>query len=131
MLSTIENKILDKIVPSTHTTPDPLQINYLLNLMIENGCEYCFIEVSSHALSQGRVKGLCFSGGVFTNISHDHLDYHKSFSNYIDIKKSFFDSLNKDAFALTNKDDKNGNKMLEATKAKKHVFVKITCKLSM
>ena len=74
MLSTIENKILDKTVPSTHTTPDPLQINYLLNLMIENGCEYCFIEVSSHALSQGRVKGLCFSGGVFTNISHDHLD---------------------------------------------------------
>ena len=119
MLSTIENKIVDKTVPSTHTTPDPLQINYLLNLMIENGCEYCFIEVSSHALSQGRVKGLCFSGGVFTNISHDHLDYHKSFSDYIDIKKSFFDSLNKDAFALTNKDDKNGKKMLEATKAKK------------
>ena len=119
MLSTIENKILDKIIPSTHTTPDPLQINYLLNDMIEKGCDYCFMEVSSHALAQGRVNGLVFCGGVFTNITQDHLDYHHTFSEYRDVKKSFFDSLNKDAFALVNKDDKNGSKMLEGTKAKK------------
>lgn len=119
MLSTIENKILDKIITSTHTTPDPLQINYLLNDMIKRGCDYCFMEVSSHALAQGRVNGLVFSGGVFTNITQDHLDYHHTFSEYRDVKKSFFDSLNKDAFALVNKDDKNGSKMLEGTKAKK------------
>jgi len=119
MLSTIENKILDKIIPSTHTTPDPLQINYLLNDMIKRGCNYCFMEVSSHALAQGRVNGLVFCGGVFTNITQDHLDYHHTFSEYRDVKKSFFDSLNKDAFALVNKDDKNGSKMLEGTKAKK------------
>ena len=119
MLSTIENKILDKVIPSTHTTPDPLQINYLLNEMIKKGCEYCFMEVSSHALAQGRVNGLHFSAGVFTNITQDHLDYHHTFSEYRDVKKSFFDSLNKDAFALVNKDDKNGSKMLEGTKAKK------------
>ena len=119
MLSTIENKILDKIIPSTHTTPDPLQINYLLHEMIEKGCDYCFMEVSSHALAQGRVNGLHFTGGVFTNITQDHLDYHHTFSEYRDVKKSFFDSLNKDAFALVNKDDKNGSKMLEGTKAKK------------
>ena len=119
MLSTIENKILDKVIPSTHTTPDPLQINYLLNEMIKKGCEYCFMEVSSHAISQGRVNVLVFCGGVFTNITQDHLDYHHTFSEYRDVKKSFFDSLNKDAFALVNKDDKNGSKMLEGTKAKK------------
>ena len=119
MLSTIENKILDKVIPSTHTTPDPLQINYLLNDMIKRGCDYCFMEVSSHALAQRRVNGLVFSGGVFTNITQDHLDYHHTFSEYRDVKKSFFDSLNKDAFALVNKDDKNGSKMLEGTKAKK------------
>ncbi len=119
MLSTIENKILHKVMCSTHTTPDPLKINYLLNEMIKEGCEYCFIEVSSHALVQGRVNGLNFSGGVFTNITHDHLDYHNTFSEYRDAKKLFFDSLNKDAFALVNKDDKNGNKMLEGTKANK------------
>ena len=119
MLSTIENKILDKIITSTHTTPDPLQINYLLHEMIEKGCDYCFMEVSSHALAQGRVNGLVFCGGVFTNITQDHLDYHHTFSEYRDVKKSFFDSLNKDAFALVNKDDKNGSKMLEGTKAKK------------
>ncbi len=119
MLSTIENKILDEVILSTHTTPDPLQINYLLNAMLEKGCDYCFMEVSSHALSQGRVNGLYFSGGVFTNITQDHLDYHNTFSEYRDVKKSFFDSLKKEAFALVNKDDKNGNKMLEGTKAKK------------
>lgn len=119
MISTIENKILDKVIPSTHTTPNPLQLNRLLNEMIESGCEYCFMEVSSHALSQGRVEGLCFKAGVFTNITQDHLDYHDTFSKYRDVKKSFFDKLDKDAFALTNKDDKNGSKMLEGTKAKK------------
>jgi UDP-N-acetylmuramoyl-L-alanyl-D-glutamate--2,6-diaminopimelate ligase len=122
MISTIENKILGMRFPSTHTTPDPLQINYFLNAMIAKGCEYCFIEVSSHALYQGRINGLRFFGGVFTNISYEHLDYHKTFSEYRDVKKSFFDSLNKEAFALSNKDDKNGNKMLEGTKAKKLTY---------
>ena len=122
MLSTIENKILDKSLPSTHTTPDPLQINYLLNEMIVKGCKYCFMEVSSHALSQSRVSGLHFTGGVFTNLTQDHLDYHNTFQEYRDVKKSFFDSLNKDAFALVNKDDKNASKMLEGTKAKRRSY---------
>jgi UDP-N-acetylmuramoyl-L-alanyl-D-glutamate--2,6-diaminopimelate ligase len=122
MLSTIQNKIIDEIIPSTFTTPDALQINFLLDKMIEKGCTYCFMEVSSHALAQGRVNGLNFSGGVFTNITHDHLDYHNTFSEYRDVKKSFFDSLNKDAFALTNNDDKNGLKMLEGTKANKLTY---------
>lgn len=119
MLSTIQNKIESEIIPSTHTTPDAIQINLLLNKMIEAGCEYCFMEVSSHAISQGRINGITYSGGVFTNITQDHLDYHNTFAEYRDVKKSFFDSLSKNAFSLTNKDDKNGNKMLEATKAKK------------
>ena len=122
MLSTIQNKIMDEIIPSTFTTPDALQINFLLDKMIEKGCEYCFMEVSSHALAQGRVNGLNFSGGVFTNITHDHLDYHNTFAEYRDVKKSFFDSLNKDAFALTNNDDTNGLKMLEGTKANKLTY---------
>ena len=119
MFSTIENRILDKKIPSTHTTPDPLQINSLLHEMIEKGCEYCFMEVSSHALSQGRVYALNFSGGVFTNLTHDHLDYHNTFAAYRDVKKSFFDALNKDCFALVNKDDKNAEKMVEGTAARK------------
>ena len=119
MISTIENKILDEVISATHTTPDPLQINYLLDKMISKGCEYCFIEVSSHALAQGRVNSLYFSGGVFTNITQDHLDYHNTFSEYRDVKKSFFDDLDKEAFALVNKDDKNSKKMLEGTKARK------------
>ena len=119
MLSTIQNKIIEDAIPSTHTTPDALQINFLLDKMINSGCEYCFMEVSSHALSQGRVNGLIFTGGVFTNITNDHMDYHKTFAEYRDVKKSFFDNLKRTAFALTNKDDKNGNKMLEGTKAKK------------
>tara|TARA_Y100000739_G_C20591830_1_gene458302 strand:+ start:308 stop:1768 length:1461 start_codon:yes stop_codon:yes gene_type:complete len=118
MLSTIENKILEEVIPSTHTTPNPLEINYLLNNMIEKSCEYCFMEVSSHGIAQGRVNGLYFTGGVFTNISKDHLDYHNTFSQYRDVKKSFFDSLSRDAFALVNKDDRNGDKMLEGVKAK-------------
>jgi UDP-N-acetylmuramoyl-L-alanyl-D-glutamate--2,6-diaminopimelate ligase len=122
MLSTIQNKIIDKIIPSTHTTPDALQINFLLNEMIAQGCEYCFMEVSSHAIPQGRVSGIHFTGGVFTNLTQDHLDYHNSFAEYRDVKKSFFDGLPKSAFALTNKDDKNGMKMLEGTKAQKCTY---------
>jgi UDP-N-acetylmuramoyl-L-alanyl-D-glutamate--2,6-diaminopimelate ligase len=117
MLSTIHNKINDKEIPATHTTPDTLQINNLLNTMIEEGCEYCFMEVSSHAISQARINGLNFTAGIFTNITQDHLDYHNTFTEYRDVKKSFFDLLSKSAFALVNKDDKNGMKMLEGTKA--------------
>jgi len=122
MLSTIQNKIIDTIIPSTHTTPDALQLNFLLNKMIKQGCEYCFMEVSSHAIAQGRISGLSFSGGVFTNLTQDHLDYHNTFSEYRDVKKSFFDALPKTAFSLVNKDDKNGIKMLEGTKAKKCTY---------
>ena len=122
MLSTIENKIIENVIESTHTTPDILQINLLLNQMIDKGCKYCFMEVSSHAIHQGRVNGLHFSGGVFTNITRDHLDYHHTFSNYLNVKKSFLDSLSKQAFALVNKDDKYALKMLEGTKAKKMTY---------
>ena len=122
MLSTIENKIVENVIESTHTTPDILQINLLLNQMIDKGCKYCFMEVSSHAIHQGRVNGLYFSGGVFTNITRDHLDYHHTFSNYLNVKKSFLDSLSKQAFALVNKDDKYALKMLEGTKAKKITY---------
>ena len=122
MLSTIQNKIIDKIIPSTHTTPDALQINFLLNEMINQGCEYCFMEVSSHAIVQGRISGLNFAGGVFTNITQDHLDYHNTFAEYRDVKKSFFDTLPKSSFALINKDDRNGIKMQEGTKAKKCTY---------
>ena len=122
LLSTIQNKIIDKIIPSTHTTPDALQINFLLNEMIAQGCEYCFMEVSSHAISQGRISGINFTVGIFTNLTQDHLDYHNSFAEYRDVKKLFFDLLPKSAFALTNKDDKNGMKMLEGTKAQKCTY---------
>jgi UDP-N-acetylmuramoyl-L-alanyl-D-glutamate--2,6-diaminopimelate ligase len=122
MLSTIQNKIIDEIIPSTHTTPDALQINFLLNEMIAQGCEYCFMEVSSHAIAQVRISGINFTGGVFTNLTQDHLDYHNSFAEYRDVKKSFFDGLPKSAFALTNKDDKNGMKMLEGTNAQKCTY---------
>jgi UDP-N-acetylmuramoyl-L-alanyl-D-glutamate--2,6-diaminopimelate ligase len=122
MLSTIQNKIIDTIIPSTHTTPDALQLNFLLNKMINAGCEYCFMEVSSHAIAQGRISGLNFAAGVFTNLTQDHLDYHNTFAEYRDVKKSFFDALPKTAFSLTNKDDKNGMKMLEGTKAKKQTY---------
>jgi UDP-N-acetylmuramoyl-L-alanyl-D-glutamate--2,6-diaminopimelate ligase len=122
MLSTIQNRIIDTISPSTHTTPDALQLNFLLNKMIKEGCEYCFMEVSSHAIAQGRISGLNFAGGVFTNLTQDHLDYHNTFAEYRDVKKSFFDSLPETAFSLINKDDKNGIKMLEGTKAKKCTY---------
>lgn len=122
LLSTVVNKIGDRAIASTHTTPDPVSLNQLLAEMVEDGCSHCFMEVSSHAIHQHRITGLEFKGGVFTNITHDHLDYHKTFSEYIHVKKSFFDHLAKDAFALTNSDDKNGSVMLQNTSASKHTY---------
>ena len=108
LLSTIDNKIDKESIPSTHTTPDPIQINKLLARMVEAGCQYCFMEVSSHAVNQNRIAGLLFKGGIFTNLTHDHLDYHGTFDAYLKAKKQFFDNLPDDAFALVNKDDRNG-----------------------
>ena len=122
LISTIVNRIGDREIVSTHTTPDALSLNKLLNEMVENSCEYVFMEVSSHAVDQYRIWGLSYYGGVFSNITHDHLDYHKTFANYINAKKGFFDSLSTKAFSLTNIDDKNGEKMLEATKSKKYTY---------
>ena len=122
MLSTIENKIGTRSVESTHTTGDSLQINKLLSEMVLAGCEYCFMEVSSHAIHQNRVSSLVFDGGIFTNITHEHIDYHKDFKEYISVKKRFFNNLKTSAFALTNKDDKNGNVMISNTKARKITY---------
>lgn len=122
LLSTIVVKYLSKEIPATHTTPDPLQINAYLRAMVDAGVEFCFMEVSSHGIAQDRIKGLMFAGGVFTNLSHDHLDYHKSFAAYRDVKKQFFDHLPKSAFALTNADDKNGKFMLQNCVAKQYSF---------
>lgn len=117
LLSTIQNQINNEIIAATHTTPDPLQLNKLLKQMVERGCGYCFMEVSSHAVAQNRIAGLTFTGAIFTNITHDHLDYHKTFDEYIKAKKKFFDYLPEEAFALTNKDDANGMIMIQNTKA--------------
>mgnify|MGYP002780822394 CR=1 FL=1 len=122
LLSTVQNKINNTVIPSTHTTPDALSLNELLNTMVEQGCEYAFMEVSSHAVAQNRIAGIQFAGAVFTNITHDHLDYHKTFSEYIKAKKGFFDMLPSTAFALINKDDKNGPVMLQNTRAAKHTY---------
>jgi UDP-N-acetylmuramoyl-L-alanyl-D-glutamate--2,6-diaminopimelate ligase len=122
LISTVENQINGKIIPSTHTTPDPIALNQLLKQMVDEGCDYCFMEVSSHAVVQERISGLSFAGGVFTNITHDHLDFHKTFDNYIKAKKGFFDFLKKNAFALTNADDKNGSVMLQNTQAHKKTY---------
>ena len=122
LLSTVVNKIGELEIPSTHTTPDPVALNGLLAQMVLDGCSHCFMEVSSHAIHQNRIAGLSFKGGVFTNITHDHLDYHNTFAEYIRVKKSFFDHLDKEAFALVNLDDKNGMVMLQNTKAKKSTF---------
>ena len=122
LLSTVQNQINETVIPSTHTTPDSIRINELLNEMLQQGCEYCFMEASSHAIDQNRIKGLHFSGVIFTNITHDHLDYHLTFDNYIKAKKKLFDEVNEDAFALTNKDDKNGMVMLQNTKASRYSY---------
>jgi len=119
LISTIENHIGKNIVPATHTTPDPIQLNALLQQMVLAGCTHVFMEVSSHAIHQHRITGLQFVGGAFTNITHDHLDYHQTFEAYLEVKKTFFDQLPSAAFALSNLDDKNGAKMLLHTKAKK------------
>ncbi|MCZ4244675.1 UDP-N-acetylmuramoyl-L-alanyl-D-glutamate--2,6-diaminopimelate ligase [Pedobacter punctiformis] len=122
LLSTVENYIHDVVVPATHTTPNPIALNALLKEMVNAGCDYCFMEVSSHAVSQHRIEGLTFAGGVFSNLTHDHLDFHKTFDSYLKAKKAFFDGLPKSAFALTNIDDKNGMVMLQNTKAHKKTY---------
>ena len=122
LLSTVQNQIGDRIVPATHTTPDPISLNALLRAMLDDGCDYCFMEVSSHAVVQQRIAGLRFAGGIFTNITHDHLDFHGTFANYIKAKKKFFDDLDRYAFALTNIDDKNGVVMLQNTFAHRKTY---------
>jgi UDP-N-acetylmuramoyl-L-alanyl-D-glutamate--2,6-diaminopimelate ligase len=122
LISTVENLIVDQAIPSTHTTPDPIQLNELLKKMIENGCTHVFMEVSSHAIDQERIAGLKFVGAIFTNITHDHLDYHLTFENYIKAKKKYFDELGNDAFALVNADDRRGMVMLQNTKATKYSY---------
>ena len=122
LLSTVENHIGDTIIPATHTTPDAINLNQLLKQMADAGCTHVFMEVSSHAVHQHRVTGVNFAGGVFSNITHDHLDYHKSFDEYIRVKKSFFDSLSSSAFAISNADDKRGAVMLQNTNAKKYFY---------
>lgn len=118
LLSTVCNYIEDEAIPASHTTPDPIELNALLARMADAGCEYVFMECSSHAIAQKRIGGLKFAGGLFTNLTRDHLDYHKTFENYRDAKKAFFDTLSKDAFAITNADDKNGMFMVQNTKAR-------------
>jgi UDP-N-acetylmuramoyl-L-alanyl-D-glutamate--2,6-diaminopimelate ligase len=122
LLSTVENRIVHEAIPATHTTPDPIQLNKLLSLMVLEGCEYCFMEVSSHAVVQHRINALQFAGGIFTNITHDHLDYHQTFEAYIRAKKGFFDLLPETAFALVNADDKNSSIMLQNTRASKYTY---------
>jgi len=122
LISTVTNRVNDKEVDATHTTPDAISFNQLLTEMTDAGCEYCFMEVSSHALVQHRVTGARFSGGVFTNITHEHLDYHKTFNEYIKAKKLLFDNLPENAFALVNLDDSRGEVMLQNTKATKRTF---------
>ena len=117
LISTVCNYINDKEIPSTHTTPDAVTLNRLLGEMVEEGCEYAFMEVSSHALAQQRVGGLNFAGGIFTNLTRDHMDFHETMDNYLKCKKSFFDTLPREAFAITNLDDKNGNIMVQNCRA--------------
>jgi UDP-N-acetylmuramoyl-L-alanyl-D-glutamate--2,6-diaminopimelate ligase len=122
LISTISYNINGDSVVASHTTPDQLQLNQLMQKMVDEGCEYCFMEVSSHAVDQHRIAGLDFDGAIFSNITHDHLDYHKTFDAYIKAKKQFFDGLKHEAFAVTNIDDRNGNVMLQNTKAKKITY---------
>lgn len=122
LISTVENMIAGKIIPATHTTPDAVSLNGLLYQMLNEGCSHVFMETSSHALHQHRVTGLQYAGGIFSNITHDHLDYHKTFDEYIRVKKSFFDTLPAAAFAISNADDKRGTVMLQNTTAKKYYY---------
>src|SRR5471030_401044 len=122
LLSTVENQINGQIIAATHTTPDPVELNRLMDEMVNQGCDYCFMEVSSHAIAQHRIGSLTFAGGIFSNLTHDYLDYHKTFDSYLKAKKAFFDGLPANAFALTNGDDKNGNVMLQNTKAHKKTY---------
>ncbi len=117
LLSTVCNYIEDEVIPASHTTPDPIELNKLLAMMVDAGCDYVFMECSSHAIHQKRIGGLKFAGGIFTNLTRDHMDYHKTVENYRNAKKAFFDNLPKDAFAITNADDKNGMVMVQNTKA--------------
>ena len=122
LLSTVNNKINDQVIPSTHTTPDAVQLNALLADMVRQGCTHAFMEASSHAIAQHRTSGLQLAGAVFTNITHDHLDYHKTFENYIAAKKQLFDQLPREAFALVNIDDRRGRVMLQNTKAQTYTY---------
>lgn len=122
LLSTVENRINSEIIPATHTTPDPIALNQLLNEMVISGCDFAFMEVSSHAIVQHRITGLEFTGGIFSNLTHDHLDFHKTFGEYLKAKKRFFDELPNTAFALTNLDDKNGLVMLQNTRAHQKTY---------
>lgn len=122
LLSTIVNYVDSKLYYSTHTTPNPIEVQKMLNKMVEAGCKYCFMEVSSHAIVQHRVDDVKFAGGIFTNLTHDHLDYHKTFAEYLKAKKTFFDNLPENAFALVNIDDKNGKVMIQNTKAKVYTY---------
>ena len=122
LLSTVQNQVGDRVVAATHTTPDPVVLNQLLHEMVVAGCDYCFMEVSSHAIVQQRIAGLNFAGGIFSNITHDHLDFHKTFDEYIKAKKTFFDGLDRFAFALSNADDKNGAVMLQNTFSHKKTY---------
>jgi UDP-N-acetylmuramoyl-L-alanyl-D-glutamate--2,6-diaminopimelate ligase len=122
LVSTVQNQVGDIVVPATHTTPDAITLNKLLREMKDAGCQYVFMECSSHAIEQQRIAGLNFAGALFSNISHDHLDYHKTFNNYIEVKKSWFDGLPKNSFAISNADDKRGAVMLQNTVAKKYYY---------
>ena len=122
LISTVENQINGKVMPATHTTPDAISLNQLLRQMVDEGCSHVFMETSSHAIHQHRVTGLQYAGGIFSNITHDHLDYHQTFDEYIRVKKVFFDSLPSTAFAISNADDKRGMVMLQNTNAKKYYY---------
>lgn len=122
LISTVENRIGTEVIPATHTTPDAISLNALLKQMVDKGCAYVFMETSSHAVHQHRIAGLQYAGGIFSNITHDHLDYHKTFDEYIRVKKAFFDGLPSSAFAICNADDKRGTVMLQNTVAKKYFY---------
>jgi UDP-N-acetylmuramoyl-L-alanyl-D-glutamate--2,6-diaminopimelate ligase len=122
LVSTVQNQVADRIIPATHTTPDAVSLNALLKQMADEGCTHVFMECSSHAIHQHRITGLHFAGGIFSNITHDHLDYHKTFDEYIRVKKSFFDHLTPDAFAISNADDKRGEVVLQNTPAAKYLY---------